>query len=143
MTPTRKYSDLFFLDTFKKRYDYLRLKGKVGEETFGYERYLNQYLYHTSRWKRVRDEVIIRDNGCDLGCYGYDILDKIFIHHMNPITPEQIENDDDVLYDPEFLICTSFRTHNAIHYGDEKLLAGLPSERTLYDTCPWKKGAIV
>lgn len=138
-TNIKTYSELLSLSDFMSRYTYLKLVGRVGEETFGYERYLNQYLYHTSRWRKIRDEVIVRDNGCDLGCQGYDIFDRVIIHHMNPITPEQIENDDDVMYDPEFLICTSPGTHRAIHYGIKGVMTDTFKERSLYDTCPWKK----
>lgn len=135
----KTYSELSRLSTFKERYEYLRLRGDVGRETFGFDRYLNQIFYRSQKWKRSRDEVIIRDNGCDLGMPGYEIHGKIIIHHMNPITLEDIENESDILLDPEFLICTVHSTHNAIHYGDEKLLIPTPIVRTPYDTCPWKK----
>lgn len=134
----RTYSDLRSYKTFIDRYNYLKLRGSVGVETFGFDRYLNQTLYRSRRWRRVRDEVIIRDNGCDLGLDGYDIYDKIIIHHMNPLTIEDIENDVDDIYDPEFLICVSFMTHQAIHYGDESLLPKEPIERRPHDTCPWR-----
>lgn len=140
MSKIRRYSELRTIDNFRDRYLYLKLSGQVGESTFGYERYLNQYLYRSSKWRSVRNEIIIRDNGCDLGHEDFGIhYPKIIIHHMNPVTQEQIENDDDILYDPEFLICTSPKTHNAIHFGDEKLLPELPTERRPGDTCPWKR----
>ena len=135
----RTYSELSRLPSFEERYRYLRLTGQVGKETFGFDRYLNQVFYRSQRWKRVRDHVIIRDNGCDLGVEGYEIHGRIIIHHMNPITIEDIERDSNYLLDPEFLICTVHNTHNAIHYGDENLLITAPIERTINDTCPWRK----
>lgn len=135
----RCYKELSRLKTFKERYEYLKLSGRVGESTFGYDRYLNQILYNSPRWKKVRDIVIIRDNGCDLGVEGYEINDKIIIHHMNPITVEDIEEENDDIFNPEFLISSSDRTHKAIHYSDESLLPQLPIERTPGDTCPWRK----
>lgn len=134
----RTYSALSKLETFKDRYKYLQLNGNVGEETFGFDRYINQRFYRSREWKRVRDEVIIRDNGCDLGVEGYDIVGKIYIHHMNPILLQDFEHQSDYLLNPEYLICTTFETHNAIHYGDETLLVQLPIERTKNDTCLWK-----
>jgi hypothetical protein len=137
----RTYSELITLPTHIERFDYLKLGGSVGKETFGYDRYLNQLLYQrNSRWRKSRDEVIIRDNGCDLGVEGYEIHGKILVHHMNPITMDDILKDRDWIYDPEFLICTTHITHNAIHYGDEKILTKAPIERTPNDTCPWKRG---
>lgn len=134
----RRYSELIRYDSFIDRYHYLKLTGQVGIETFGLDRYLNQMLYRSSRWRRTRDQVIIRDNGCDLGLKNYDIFDRIIVHHMNPLTLEDIEDDVDEIYNPEFLISCSFMTHNAIHYGDESLLPQLPVERRPGDTCPWK-----
>lgn len=134
----RCYRELRRLSTFEERYEYLRIGGLVGESTFGFERYLNQMLYSSSQWRRVRNEVIIRDNGCDLGIEGYDIGDRIIIHHMNPIIIEQIEESASEIFDPEFLICVSNRTHNAIHYGDKSLLPQLPIERCPGDMCPWR-----
>lgn len=134
----RRYSELISYDNFLDRYNYLKLKGQVGLDTFGLDRYLNQTLYRSYKWRKTRDEVLIRDNGYDLGIDGYDISGKIIVHHMNPLTLEQIEDDDPVIYDPEFLICVSHITHNAIHYGDESLLPKLPVERVPYDTCPWR-----
>lgn len=135
---TRSYTELKRYETFLDRYDYLKLKGQVGIETFGYDRYINQILYKSSKWRKTRDKVIIRDNGCDLGVPGYDIFDKIIIHHMNPITLEDVEEEREYIFDPEFLICTSFMTHNAIHYGDESLLPKEPVIRMPGDTCLWK-----
>lgn len=136
-TLIRTYTELSRLPTFKERYDYLRLGGVVCDKTFGIERYLNQNFYRGCKWRDVRDLVIIRDNGCDLGVEGYDIPRRIIIHHMNPISIEDLENDDPKIYDPEFLICVSERTHNAIHYGDETQLPKVYVPRSPGDTCPW------
>lgn len=136
----KTYSELSKLVTFEDRYQYLRLSGVVGETTFGYDRYLNQLLYQRSkRWRASRNAVIVRDNGCDLGVEGYEIYGKIIVHHMNPITIEDIERESEFIFDPEFLICTTLNTHNAIHYGDEKLLPRAPIVRTKNDTCPWRQ----
>jgi hypothetical protein len=134
----RTYHELNKIKTFLERYRYLRLNGVIGESTFGYDRYLNQMLYNSSRWRSVRDKIIIRDNGCDLGVDGMGISDIIIIHHMNQITVEDIELDREWIYDPEFLISTSDMTHKAIHYSDEHLLPRLVVERRPNDTCPWK-----
>jgi hypothetical protein len=134
----RTYSELKKIKTFEKRYRYLQLRGRVGLDTFGYDRYLNQILYTSRRWSKTRDVVIIRDRGRDLGIEDYEIHGKIFIHHMNPITVEDIELNRGRVFDPEFLICTSFNTHNAIHFSDESLLPQLPITRTRNDTCPWR-----
>lgn len=134
----KTYSDLRRLKTFDERYEYLRLSGVVGKSTFGFDRYLNQMLYNSKRWRNLREKLIIRDNGCDLGVDGYEISGKIIIHHMNPITIEDIESANEEVFDPNQLICTAFRTHNAIHYGDASLLPRLPIERHPNDTCPWK-----
>lgn len=134
----RTYTELIRIEDFVDRYEYLRLRGEVGVATFGWERWLNQELYKSLKWRRVRDKVIIRDMGCDLAHPDFQIGDRIIIHHMNPLTPEDIEDDVDEIYEPEFLICTSHMTHNAIHYGDQKLLPQLPVERFPGDTCPWK-----
>ncbi len=134
----RTHRELCKRKTFRSRYNYLRLRGTVGQDTFGYDRYLNQMLYQSSVWKSVRDEVIIRDSGCDLGIPGYDIIDKIIVHHMNPITEEQIEQVDDLMFDPDLLICTSHKTHMAIHYGDESLLPKPMVVRHPGDTVPWR-----
>ena len=137
-TIIKTYSQLKQLQTFEERYDYLKLGGIVGEDTFGFDRYLNQNFYRSREWKRVRDEVIMRDNGCDLGIDGHEIRGKILIHHMNPITSEDIHRVSDYLLNPEYLICVTHRTHNAIHYGDESLIVTAPIERTQNDTCPWR-----
>ena len=134
----RCYRELKSIASFEDRYEYLKLAGRVGQETFGWERYLNQVLYRDQRWKAVRNDVIIRDNGCDLGVDGYDIYDKIIIHHMNPITVKDLEENNPDIFNPEYLICTSHRTHNAIHYGDKTLLPKLPIDRKPNDTCPWR-----
>jgi hypothetical protein len=135
----KTFSELSKLRTLYDRYQYLKLNGRVGDSTFGYDRYLNQRFYISKRWRQTRDKVIIRDNGCDLGIEDYRIYGKIYIHHMNPITIEDIELERENVYNPEFLICTSFDTHNAITYGNESLLPRLPIERTRNDTCPWRK----
>lgn len=137
----KTYSELITLPTFKERYNYLKLGGRVGADTFGFDRHLNQTMYQRNpKWRNARDLVIIRDNGCDLGVEGHEIYGKIIVHHMNPITLDDILNDRDWIYDPEFLISTVHNTHNAIHYGDESLLATAPIVRTKNDTCPWKRG---
>lgn len=135
----RSYKELSRLKTFEERYEYLKLDGVVGEDTFGFDRYLNQIFYRSQRWKKVRNLVILRDNACDLGMEGYEIHGRILIHHMNPITIEDIENESDFLMNPEYLISVTHMTHNAIHYGDSNLLATMPIERTKYDTCPWRR----
>lgn len=134
----KTYSELSELKTFDERFRYLCLNGKVGKDTFGFDRYLNQRFYKSREWKSVRDKVIVRDNGCDLGVDGYDIYGKILIHHMNPIMLEDFQASSDFLLNPEYLICVTHRTHNAIHYGDENLLDSAPVERHRNDTCPWK-----
>lgn len=133
----RTHRELVQLPTFEERYRYLRLSGTVGATTFGYDRYLNQLLYRSARWRSTRDKVIIRDEGCDLAMLGYEVQDRIIIHHMNPITIADIENDRDEIYDLRFLITTSHYTHEAIHYGDERLLPQIPIERKPFDTVPW------
>ena len=134
----RTYSKLMKLDTFEERFEYLKVNGKVGEDTFGFDRYLNQVFYRSKEWKHIRDQIIFRDNGCDLGVEGYDIYGKIIIHHMNPIVIDDIRHNSEFLLDPEYLICTTLSTHNAIHYGDYNLIDSSPIERKLNDTCPWK-----
>ncbi len=135
----RTYSELSRLQTFEERYQYLKLdNGHVGEDTFGYDRYLNQLFYKTREWRHLRDQLIIRDNGCDLGIDGYDIRGRIIIHHMNPINKHDIIDRTEYLTNPEYLICATLNTHNAIHYGDEGLLITTPIERRPNDTCPWK-----
>lgn len=138
MENTRSYSELIQIPDFLERFRYLALKGRVGEETFGFDRYLNQRFYRTREWKRVRDQVIIRDNGCDLGIPGREIMGKIIVHHINPITYEDLVNRDPKILDPNNLICVSHYTHEAISYGDESLLMLDPIERTPNDTCPWR-----
>lgn len=133
----KTYSQLKRMNTFDERFKYLKLKGFVGSDTFGYDRYLNQDLYKSARWRNVRDSVIIRDEGCDLGIFGCEIFDKIIVHHMNPITIEDIELNRDEVFDIEFLICANMNTHNAIHFGDESHLLKLLITRTKNDMCPW------
>lgn len=135
----RTYSELILLPTFIERYNYLRIGGRVGEETFGFDRYLNQTLYKSAEWKRFRREMIVRDNGMDMACDGYDIGGVILLHHINPITEKDIIRRDPKIFDPENVVCVSLNTHNAIHYGDESLLMVGPVIRTRNDTCPWKK----
>lgn len=134
----RTYSELVKLPTFEERFEYLRLDGIVGKDTFGYDRYLNQQFYHSQEWQRIRDRVILRDNGFDLGVDGYYIRGSIYIHHMNPISQHDVLNHNAVLVDPEFLICVSRETHNAIHYGDASQIVRDPVERKPNDTCPWR-----
>lgn len=139
MSKIRTYSELIRIPDFTERYKYLKLNGVIGEDTFGFDRYLNQVFYHSKAWQDVRRQVILRDNGCDLACEGYDIPGKVLIHHMNPITLKDINQRKDEILDPEFLICVSFDTHNAIHYGDDsRIIAVTPVIRTKNDTCPWK-----
>lgn len=135
----RTYSELVTLPTFEERYRYLRLGGTVGKETFGFDRWLNQIFYKDPVWLAARDIVIIRDNGCDLAMPDREIRSRIIVHHMNPITKEDILERRREIFDPEFLICTIKNTHDAIHYGDESLLITAPIERTKNDTCPWKR----
>lgn len=139
MKTIKTYSEMISLPTFLERFKYLKLSGKVGCETFGYDRYLNQALYRTTEWRRFRREVILRDNGCDLGCNDRIIYGKILIHHINPISIDDIINRSGIIFDLNNVICVSMDTHNAIHYGDEDLLITGPIERTKNDTCPWKK----
>lgn len=134
----RTYSELCSFETFEERFNYLSLKGTVAAETFGFDRYINQKFYSSAEWKLLRDKIIVRDLGCDLGVDGYEIYGKIIIHHMNPILLQDIIHQTDYLLNPEFLICTTHNTHNAIHYGDESLLIKAPVERKKNDTCPWR-----
>ena len=134
----RTYSELITIPTFEERFEYLQLKGSVGKDTFGYDRYLNQVLYRSPEWKRLRNQIIIRDGGCDLACDGYDIYDKVLIHHLNPITVEDVLARSRKVFDPDNLVCVSHNTHNAIHYGDVDLLVTGPIIRTKNDTCPWR-----
>ena len=138
MERIRTYSELITFPTFEERYQYLRLNGSVGRETFGFDRYMNQFFYRSPEWKKVRNEVIARDNGCDLGVEGREIFGRVLIHHMNPISPVDIRDRSDLLLNPEFLITTVHNTHQAIHYGDESLLILSPIQRARHDTCPWK-----
>ncbi len=135
----RTYSELVALPTFEERYRYLRIGGKVGADTFGFDRWLNQLFYKDPEWLDVRDYVIIRDKGCDLAMPDRKIETRILVHHMNPITKEDILRRSKFLLDPEYLICTIKNTHDAIHYGDESKLILAPVERSKYDTCPWKR----
>ncbi len=139
----RTYQELKSLQTFEARYRYLQLNGTVGGETFGGHRCINQMFYQSPEWRKARDTVILRDNGCDLGLEDQPIYGKVLIHHMNPISERDILEHSAFLLDPEYLVCVSYDTHNAIHYGDETLLPRAPTERKLNDTCPWKslKGA--
>lgn len=139
MTTIKCYSELILLPTFQARYQYLRLNGEVGKETFGFDRCMNQFFYRSPEWRRVRDFVISRDEGCDLGIPGREIFGRVIIHHMNPIRPEDIRNRSELLLNPEYLITTIHDTHLAIHYGDEHLLLQEPVERRPNDTCPWKR----
>lgn len=134
----RTYKDLRRLDTIRDRFEYLKLGGQVGESTFGFDRYLNQAFYRSREWQEARRTVILRDGGCDLGIEGYEIGKGLVVHHMNPITIDDILSRRDEIFDPEFLICVSDRTHKAIHYGDAELLPKDPVERKPGDTCPWR-----
>lgn len=135
----KTYSQLIRLPTFEDRFEYLKLKGSVGKDTFGHDRYLNQIFYSSMEWRRLRDEIIIRDNGCDLGVEGREIGGKVYIHHLNPLGANDILTHSEYLVNPEYLICVSFETHNAIHYGDINLLPRDPIERKRNDTCPWRR----
>lgn len=135
----RTYSELSKLHTFEERYRYLRLFGTVGVDTFGFDRIFRERFLKSKEWKQIRDYIIVRDDGCDLGIPGRDIQSRILIHHMNPISLEDIKHSSDFLLNPEYLICTTHNTHNAIHYGDESLLIKEPIERYKNDTCPWKR----
>lgn len=134
----RRYSDLVQIDSFIERYRYLKINGRIGEDTFGFDRWLNQVLYTSDEWRRIRRFVILRDNGCDLGIEDRDIGGLIIVHHMNPITKEMILDRDPLVFDPEYLISCSDLTHKAIHYGDENLLMTEPVIRRPNDTCPWR-----
>lgn len=140
----KSYSELIEIPTYKGRFRYLKLDGRVAEETFGFDRYLNQKFYRSAEWRRIRDHIIARDLGCDLAYPGYEIHSRILIHHMNPITRKDILDVREEMLDPEYLVCVSDMTHRAIHYGDESLLFEPLIERTPGDTTPWKRtgGAI-
>lgn len=139
MMSIKTYSELIKLPTFIERFEYLRLDGIIGEETFGFDRYLNQLFYKSKEWLRIRDEVIVRDNGCDLAIPDREIHGRIIVHHMNPINIEDVLYRKKDILDPEFLVCTIKNTHDAIHYGDSDLLITEPIERTKNDTCPWRQ----
>ena len=134
----RTYSEMIELPTFSERFNYLKLNGQVGSDTFGFDRYLNQALYNSYEWKYIRNEIIIRDNGCDLGIKDLLIPGKIIIHHMNPINIEDIEKRNSEILNPEYLICVSHKTHNALHYGINEVMPLTSIERTKHDTCPWR-----
>lgn len=138
-TNIKTYSEMLSFKTFEERFKYLQLSGNVGRDTFGHDRYLNQILYRSSEWRNFRPKIIVRDNGCDLACDGYEICGRILIHHINPITVEDILNRNPMVFDPENVITISHNTHNAVHYSDESLLITGPIERRANDTCPWKK----
>jgi hypothetical protein len=135
----RTYSELVTFKTIEERYNYLKLKSAVGRPTFGAERYLNQEFYRSKAWRRLRNEIIVRDNGCDLGVDGYDIFDNVYVHHMNPMRTEDIVHGNRDNLDPEFLICVAFRTHNAIHYGDDSQLPKRFVDRRPGDTTLWRR----
>jgi hypothetical protein len=136
----RRYSELIQLSTFEERFNYLKLHGSIGRETFGFDRYLNQKFYKSSEWKHIRDIIIIRDGGCDMALKGYDAGDRIIIHHMNPVSIDDLRQNPGILLDPEFLVCVSLDTHNAIHYGDEEYLnKNKLEERHPNDTIPWRR----
>lgn len=137
-TMIKTYSELITIPTFKERFEYLKLSGKVGEMTFGYDRYLNQIFYKSPEWLEVRDYVILRDNGCDLAMEGHEIRTRILVHHINPITKDDIAKRSSILFDPENLVCTIKNTHDAIHFSDASILIDEPIIRTKYDTCPWR-----
>lgn len=139
MTKLRTFRELDKIKSFEERFNYLKLEGSVGKTTFGFDRYLNQAFYTSKQWLRARDIVIVRDNGYDLGLEDYPIFGRITIHHMNPITIEDFEKQNDIILDPEYLICVSYKTHLAIHYGDINLLAQKPIVRKPGDTSPWLK----
>lgn len=134
----RTYNELMLLPTFEERFEYLKLSGRVGEETFGFDRWLNQKFYRSAEWKHLRDQVIIRDNGCDLGVEGREIYGKILIHHMNPISKKDILERTDLLLNPKYLISVTKQTHDAIHYSDDSILMKDPIVRSRNDTCPWR-----
>lgn len=135
----KSYTELIRLKTFEERFEYLSIKSAVGKETFGYDRYLNQILYRSNEWKTFRREIFLRDNGCDLACRDHEIHGRFIVHHINPITVDDVINRDPKVFDPENAITTILMTHNAIHYGDKNLLVPDPIERTVNDTCLWKR----
>lgn len=133
----RTYTELERLPSLEERFEYLKLQGEVGQETFGFDRYINQRFYRSLEWLRTRDYVIVRDSGCDLGDRNYQIKGRILIHHMNPVTRQDLEEAPERVLDPNFLVCVSLTTHNAIHFSDKTLLPTLPITRSKFDTCPW------
>lgn len=137
MTTIRTYSELIKYSAFEERFKYLMLRGGVGDSTFGFDRYINQMFYASVEWKRIRQHVILRDNGCDLGVEGYEIHDRLYVHHMNPMEPDDVFEGNSSIVDPEFLITTTHQTHNAIHYGDERQLPRPHVERKRGDTKLW------
>jgi len=137
MSKTRTYSELCLFETFEERFDYLNLQGIVGTLTFGFDRWVNQRFYRSREWKRIRDQIIVRDNGCDLGVPGFEIHSGLLVHHMNPVSIDDLKHNEDWAIDPTFLITTSLRTHNAIHFGDKKLLPREPVIRRAGDTKLW------
>lgn len=134
----KTYSELIKIDSFEDRVRYLQTNSSIGNETFGFDRYANQALYRSKEWKRLRDKIIARDLGCDLGKEGYEINEKVIIHHINPVTMEQLINRDPIIFDPENLITTTHRTHNQIHYSNNEVMSRVPVERKRGDTTPWK-----
>jgi len=138
-TMTLSYEELAKLSTFTERFNYLKLDSAVGDRTFGGHRWLNQRLYQSNRWLKVRDQVICRDNGCDLGVEGYELFDRVLVHHINPITLEDLLQENPIVYDPNNLITVGFDTHNAIHFGNEQMLQKELVVRKPNDTCPWKE----
>lgn len=138
-TTIRTYTELMKLQTFEERFRYLKLVARVGQETFGFDRYLNQQFYHSQEWKSIRNQIIIRDNACDLAIPDRELSKGIIIHHMNPITKDDLIHQSDFLLNPDYLICVSKKTHSAIHYGDESLLFERAIERSKNDTCPWRR----
>ena len=139
MIITRSYAELSRLSSFEERFEYLKLSGTVGESTFGFDRYLNQQFYLSPEWRAIRDRVIARDLGCDLGVEGFDIYGMILIHHMNAISKRDIIERNPLIFDIRYLISTTQNTHRAIHYGDKTLLTQIPIERSRNDTCPWRR----
>lgn len=135
----RTYSELMKLKSFEERFHYVELKGSVGKATFGYDRWMNQHFYTSPEWRRFKRQILIRDEGCDLGCDDHPIYGSVIVHHLNPITKEQIINHDPAILDPENVISVSSLTHNALHYGDIDLLPSKFVERRPYDTCPWRE----
>jgi len=133
----KSYERLIMIDNFRDRFEYLRLSSVVGVETFGHSRYLNQLLYRSTKWKKTRNKIIVRDKGCDLGIEGFEILSGLYVHHINTININDIKNDSYKIYDPNNLITTAYKTHTAIHFGDETLLENELIERTKNDTAPW------